>query len=260
MAFNRNEIEREARRVLPHLCDGVLEPRGQSFVLAGRRGGRRARLTVSADGVTALAAEGWIARAADGTYGLTEQGRAFAARGAAAADPFRAQHGVLIDLGDGLARDLAASALDALTRLTDARGRPYLGAVEREAAARLEADFEAAHFRPRLTSDPSTPSRGTPQDSDVTGRLSGSALDARRRVMAALDAAGPGIKDMLFETVCLSHGLIVTERRLGWPPRSGKALLRLGLQSLAAHYGLTSGKRRPGRIEAWMEAAAGASA
>lgn len=260
MAFNRNEIEREARRVLPHLGAEALKPQNGRFVLAGRRGGGRARLTVSAESVAALAAEGWIARAADGTYGLTAEGRAFAARSEAAADPFRAQHGAVIDLGDGLTRDFAASALDALTHLTDARGRPYLGAAEREAAARLEADFEAAHLRPRLTADPATPPRGTPQDADLTGRLSGSALDARRRVMAALDAAGPGIKDMLFETVCLSHGLTVTERRLGWPPRSGKALLRLGLQSLAAHYGLTSGTRRPGRIEAWMESVAGASA
>ncbi|MFT3809299.1 MAG: DUF6456 domain-containing protein [Micropepsaceae bacterium] len=249
-----NETGREARRVLRHLGASVLEPRAGRFVLAQRRGGK-ARLTVSAEGVTAMAAEGWIARTPEGCFALTAQGRAFVARDGAAADPFRAQHGDIIALKGEPVRDGAASVLDWLGRVSDARGRPYLGPQEREAAARLEADFEAAHFRPRLTLDVSVPVRGTPVDGDAPERLSGAALDARRRVMAALDAAGPGIKDMLFETVCLSHGLTVTEQRLGWPRRAGKALLRMGLQRLAEHYGLTSGARRPGRIEAWMAAA-----
>ena len=254
--MNRREIEREARRVLRHMGAAALERRGARYVLARRPGGR-VRLTVSVDVAAALAAEGWLAAAPDEALRLTAQGRAFAVR-AEAEDPFRAQHGAVIDLGGGVKRDCTASALDALGRLTDAQGRPYLGAAAREAAARLEADFERAHFRQRVTLDLTAPPRGTPPDAGLPQRLSDSALDARRRVMAALDAAGPEIGDMLFETVCLSHGLNVTEQMLGWPPRSGKALLRIGLERLAAHYGLTSGARRPGRIEAWMEAVAGA--
>lgn len=259
MAASRRRIEREARRVLRHMDEAQLEARGGGFALARRAGGK-ARLTVDAEVVTAFAAEGWIARGPDGRFAVTDQGRAFAARAAADAAPFRSQHGEVVDLGGGLRRERQGSALDALARLTGAGGQAYLSATEREAAARLESDFERAHFRPRLTLDIATAPRSGAPDGDMASRLSASALDARRRVMDALDAAGPGISDMLFETVCLSRGLNEAERALGWPQRAGKAVVRLGLQRLAEHYGLTSGGRRPGRIEAWMAAAAGASA
>lgn len=256
MATARHIIEREARRVLRHMEGAHLEPRGVGYALTRRPGGR-ARLTVSAGIAAAFAAEGWVAPGPDGRFALTEQGRAFACRANAAADPFRAQHGEVADLGAGLRRENAASALEALGRLKDDGGKPYLAAVEREAAARLEADFERAHFRPRLTVHLAEPAGSGSRAGDADERLTLGALAARDRVMAALAAAGPGIADMLFETVCLSRGLNEAERALGWPQRSGKALVRLGLQRLAAHYGLASGARRPGRIEAWMEAVAG---
>ena len=259
MGLNRNETEREARRVLRHMEGCVLERRGGRFVLVRRRGGRP-RLRLSLDGAAAFQAEGWIAPSPEGGLGLTAQGRAFAARAMADSDPFRAQHGAVIDLGGGVKRETAAGVLEMLGRLNDAQGRPYLGETARAAAARLEADFERAHFRPLLTRDLSVLPRGTPFDPRGAEKLNAAALDARSRVMAALDAAGPGIRDMLFEAVCLSQGLSVVERTLGWPPRSGKALLRLGLERLAEHYGLTSGQRPPGRIEAWMQAVAGADA
>ncbi len=162
------------------------------------------------------------------------------------------------DLGAGLRLEQAGSALDALVRLKDEAGRPYLCPAAREAARRLEADFERAHLRPRLTLSLVAPQGRAVGDGGVVETLTSSALDARRRVMAALDAAGPGLKDMLFETVCLSRGLNEAERALGWPQRAGKAVMRLALQKLAEHYGLVSGMRRPGRIEAWMESVAGA--
>ena len=61
-------------------------------------------------------------------------------------------------------------------------------------------------------------------------------MRARDRVRAALEAAGPGLAPML-ERICI-HGsaLEAAERGLGLPRRSGKTVLRLGLQRLAAHY------------------------
>lgn len=257
MALCRHQIEREARRVLRHMGAAALEPRGDSWALVRRAGGK-ARLTVAADIVRAFGAEGWLVRGVDGRWAITDQGRAFALRTGAAENAFRAQHGEVADLGAGRRQEQACSALDALGRLTGPDGAPYLAAAERDAAARLEADFERAHFRPRLTMDiMAPPGRGAAHGGAAETHRA-SALDARRRVLAALDAAGPGIKDMLFETVCLSRGLNEAERALGWPQRAGKAVVRLGLQRLAEHYGLASGRRRPGRIEAWMASVAGA--
>jgi hypothetical protein len=256
MPLCRNEIDREARRVLRLMEVARLERRGAGFAVTQRAGGK-ARISVSAEIATAFENEGWIARDGDGRLGLTDQGRAHVARSRARAEPFRAQHGDVIDLGAGLKVERAGTALDALGRLKDEAGLPYLSSVQREAAARLERDFERAHLRPRVTLNIEAPAHRAATDGEAVERLSNTALDARRRVMDALAVAGPGLSDMLFEIVCLSRGLNEAERALGWPQRAGKALVRLGLERLAAHYGLMSGTRRPGRIEAWMESVAG---
>ena len=61
---------------------------------------------------------------------------------------------------------------------------------------------------------------------------------AKERIARALAAAGPGLGDIL-EHVCLrSTALEAAERSLGLPRRSGKAVLKLALGRLAAHYGL----------------------
>ena len=61
---------------------------------------------------------------------------------------------------------------------------------------------------------------------------------ARSRVDQALKAAGEGLATILLEVCCLERGLEAAERRLGWPSRSGKLVLRLALGRLAVHYGL----------------------
>lgn len=144
----------------------------------------------------------------------------------------------------------AAAPLESLNRLKGERGS-FLAPVQIEAARRLQRDFERAHLRQRLTRDLelALPRRGA--GLAAPGTTGVSALDAKRRCLAALDAAGPGLADLLFETVCMEHGLVEAERTFDWPARSAKAILRLALDRLVAHYGLESGTRRSGRIELW---------
>lgn len=247
------ELEREGLRVLGHLGKARLERRRTGDFAAALRSGGRVRLTVEARIVSAFAARGWICEDGEGRYGLAPEGEAWLLRTRGGDEAFRRQHGEIESLEDGSAIDRATTPLDALKRLAGPDGRPYLSPEHGAAADRLAADFERAHLRPRLTRDPDALPGGGGRSLDADERLGIGALDARRRCLAALDAAGPGLGDLLFDVVCLARGLNEAERGFGWPQRSAKAILRLGLDRLAAHYGLVSGGRRPGRIEAWRE-------
>lgn len=58
--------------------------------------------------------------------------------------------------------------------------------------------------------------------------------DARRRLEGALDALAPPLRRVVL-TMCLEEqGVEAMERREGWPARSGKVALKLGLAQLAA--------------------------
>jgi hypothetical protein len=64
---------------------------------------------------------------------------------------------------------------------------------------------------------------------------------ARDRVAAAMEALGPGLSDVVLRVCCFLEGLETTERRLGWSARSGKVVLKIGLQRLLKHYKDTHG-------------------
>jgi hypothetical protein len=47
-----------------------------------------------------------------------------------------------------------------------------------------------------------------------------------------MEALGPGLSDVVMRVCCFLEGLETTERRLGWSARSGKVVLKIGLQRL----------------------------
>lgn len=116
-------------------------------------------------------------------------------------------------------------------------GQPFLTAAEAAAGERLREDFHIAGVIGRLTMswDAGPRSKG--------GRGPGlepaeRARAAKDRIARALAAAGPGLSEIL-EHVCLrATALEAAERSLGLPRRSGKAVLKLALGRLAAHYGM----------------------
>lgn len=139
----------------------------------------------------------------------------------------------------------AESPLLWLAQRRDADGRPLISQVEFAAGERLRRDFELARLSPRVTAlwgveaaaAATTGGRrcGLPPDGLATGER---VLAARSRVERALKATGEGLSTILLEVCCLERGLEAAERRLGWPSRSGKVVLRLALSRLALHYGL----------------------
>lgn len=133
--------------------------------------------------------------------------------------------------------NLGESPIAWLARRRDARGEAWLTLVEIAAAEKLRDDFVAAGTVGRLTMawDAGPKARG--------GRGPGvdpaeRARAAKDRIARALADVGPGLREIL-EHVCFAGtALEAAERSLGLPRRSGKAMLKLALGRLAAHYGL----------------------
>ena len=106
-----------------------------------------------------------------------------------------------------------------------------------DAGERLRADWERAQLAPRITmawdAAPVSGSRGgSGGDVDLTGAQ----IDAKWRLHAAIDAAGPGLADILWRVVCSGEGMREAETALGWPARAGKLVLTLALDRLANYY------------------------
>jgi hypothetical protein len=108
-----------------------------------------------------------------------------------------------------------------------------------EAGERLRADWEMAGLAPRVTmrwdQAPSSGGwRAAPAGIDPTLAQ----ISAKRRMEAALDAAGPGLRDVLWRVACAGEGLEGAEKALGWPKRAGKLVLLMALDRVADHYGI----------------------
>jgi hypothetical protein len=221
----------------------LAEARGGEFgVFAHGNRRRRPRLRLSKEEVRQLEADGAIA-AHDGVFQITPAGRSRVLRDGGA-EGFQVQHGggemrTLID-SEGDARivraALSSTMLARLAQLRDGRGRPWLADAELRAAAHLRADWERGQAGLQRGSDWTAP----PNASSARGKSSGyegflaHRIDARRRTADALAALAAPLRRAV-EAVCLREvGVEALERAEGWPGRSGKLALKLGLAQLAA--------------------------
>ena len=138
-------------------------------------------------------------------------------------------------------------------RLARRRGRDgaaFLTAEEVEAGERLRGHFTRGQLMPGISQRWDAQPRG--QGSRGGGDVSDSAIDARRRVDAAIEAVGPELSGVLLDFCCFLKGLETIERERQWPVRSAKLLLKAGLGVLARHYGLDRPTgHREGRIRRW---------
>jgi hypothetical protein len=186
-------------------------------------------------------------RRGDAAIEISEAGRAhlirlrFARHGAI--DPFRGQHlGIVdgaIETGHGRSNvtvNAAESPLSWLARRKARDGTALISPEQFQAGDRLRDDFTRANLTPRVTanweSSIATDRRG---GRDLT--YSDAVIAARQRVHDAIEAVGPEFTGLLMDVCCFLKGLEDVERERGWPPRSAKVVLQLGLDRLARHYG-----------------------
>lgn len=212
------------------------------FASGNRR--RRPLVRLSAEEVRGLDAEGALAAVKDG-YVLSGAGRARVRRDSEAPnEAFVAQHRAIetrsVMDADGAPRTVRGhepnAVLKRLTALRNGDGAPWLSALELAMATRLRADWERGQIGLVRGSDWSAGPMGASARGPGNAREGALAVhcDARRRVEEALAALAPQLRRVV-ERVCLhEEGLETLERAEGWPARSGKIALKLGLAQLAA--------------------------
>jgi uncharacterized protein DUF6456 len=180
---------------------------------------------------------------------------------------FRARHLAvserIINTGHGVQSvmmDDAESPLVWLARRRGRDGRALVSPHQLQAGERLRADFTRAHMMPRTTSNWSSPlSSGRRGEGNRAADVTDAMIAARQRVNQALDAVGPEFSGLLLDLCCFLKGLEDIERGRGWPARSAKVVLLLGLDRLARHYGyMAQGKGRGhAPIRTWLAEGAG---
>ena len=143
-------------------------------------------------------------------------------------------------------------------RRKDASGEPMISKMQFAAGERLAQDFQIAGMMPRMTSSWSEPGIGGQKRSAPGAgiEISDNRLAARQRVRAAINEVGSDLLDILLDICCFQLGLSDAEKARGWPRRSGKLILQIALDRLAAHYGMGQAKQRVNRrspISHWGE-------
>jgi hypothetical protein len=232
--------------------------------------GKRRPAGVDPEAIDRLAAADLVARRPDGVE-LTAAGRARLARLAAAkaggdVDPFRTQHFALAHRsmgqqstqqpnGTAVVINDAESPLAWLARRKSRDGRPMIEPVQFQAGERLRLDFTFAQLMPRMTVDWASPLAGG--DRSSVGRpiaMADTVVAARQRLRHALDAVGPEVAGLLIDVCCFLKRIEDVERERGWPARSAKVVLQLGLDRLVRHYGLAAEIRGRGRstVRTWL--------
>jgi len=168
---------------------------------------------------------------------LTPAGHAWSRRRAGAGNRLLAerplpQDGAAGDRSRRPARGVTVNLAESPLGWLKARG--LVDARQFEAGERLRGDWTVAGLGPRVTMRWDAGARSTGDGIDPTLAQ----ISARRRTEAALDAVGPGLKDVLWRIVCAGEGMEAAERALGWPARAGRVVLTLALDRLADFYGL----------------------
>jgi hypothetical protein len=137
----------------------------------------------------------------------------------------------------GSARVVTVNLAESPLAWLRARGR--VSVRQFDAGEQLRRDYERASLGPSVTmrwdaGGVNGPKGAVPGAIDRTTAQ----LSAKRRFDAAIAAAGPGLSDILWRTVCACEAMPDAERALGWPARSGRLVLGMALDRVADFYTL----------------------
>ncbi|WP_244466911.1 DUF6456 domain-containing protein [Devosia geojensis] len=196
-----------------------------------------------------LVVEGEVLRATGGARAWLDSKRP-------ATEPVLARHADMTAMPDGRLKDLGESPLARLALAVNGQD-PFLAPHHVEAGERIRRLAGRAQMIQRTTMsyDPAR-AASTKGARGGGGDIAESALDARRRIGDLLDALPRDCAGVVLDVCGLLKGLQTVEAERGWPRRSAKLVLRIGLDQLAARLGLdpeARGRER-GRVQGWLDA------
>lgn len=141
--------------------------------------------------------------------------------------------GISREAGSRRRRTVSVNLAESPLSWLHARG--HLNDRQFDAGERLRADWERAQLAPSVTMSWSPVRGGGRQGPDelTPGERQ---VHAKARFDGAVAAAGSGLCDILWRVVCAGECLPDAEKALEWPARSGKLVLRLALDRVAAFY------------------------
>lgn len=169
------------------------------------------------------------------------------------ADAFAAQHRDEAPGPDGIVLNLAESPLARLATASG-DGPAFLERHQVEAGERVRRLLERARLNPRLTMSYSAAHVAGGKGADHAGEMSDMAADARRAVARIYEALPRDCADVVVDVCGFEKGLQQVETERGWPRRSAKLVLRIGLDRLAEVWGIGAVAVGRGQgTRAWMD-------
>jgi hypothetical protein len=147
-----------------------------------------------------------------------------------------AQHRRLANGGD-LVINLAESPLARLSIPATAGQQPFLQFHQIEAGERVRRLVERAQLQPRVTMTYSA-SRTAGKRQNHAAEITDLAADARKALADIHTILPRECAGVVLDVCGLLKGLQQVEAERGWPRRSAKLVLRIGLDRLAEHYGI----------------------
>jgi hypothetical protein len=224
------------------LAGGAAQRVGAEYVAAD---GRRAEAGRVLELIHAGALAGDAAQCA-----ANAQTRTWLKRARLDGDGYAAQHRVTAAAPGAPEVNLAESPL---TRLAGSSAG-FLGRHHVEAGERVRRLVERAQLQPRLTMAYSA-ARTAGGQQNMAGEVSDMAADARRSVAEIHRVLPRDCAGVVIDVCGFLKGLQEVERERGWPRRSAKLVLRIGLDRLAEHFGIgaVAVGRAGGHARGWME-------
>lgn len=171
-------------------------------------------------------------------------------------DDLAAQHRLDSRTPAGARLNLAESPLSRLAVAAAGESAPYLERHQVEAGERVRRLAERAQLQPRVTMSYSGAHTAGRKGPGHAAEITDMAAEARAELSRLHRVLPRDCADVILDVCGLQKGLQVVETERGWPRRSAKLVLRIGLEHLAQHFGYgpaATGPETSRRPRAWLD-------